>query len=121
MSRAEPTASPAGQHPAACKDAICPGKPYPDGIRIRPPAIQLSVPRYIRPGGVRVTSSTADTKEVHGAPDAAAVHGTYLVLTQVCLHTLWPPIWRLHGGSTTANDERRLSSRSAAGPPQREP
>ena len=81
---------------SSTRGVICPGKPYPDSIRTRPPAIRLSsVHRYpdvIRPGGVRAASLTVDTKEVHGAPAAAAVHGTFLVLTQVCLHTLWPPI-----------------------------
>ena len=40
------------------------------------------------------TLSTAATKEVQGAPVAAAVHGTFLVLTQMCLHALnWASIW----------------------------
>ena len=92
----------------------------PDSGRLFPD-ICTQISGNIRPGGVRATSSTAATKEVHGAPAAAAVHGTSLVLTQVCLHTLCPPIWRLHGCSTTVNHEKRLSSRSAAGPPQRVP
>ena len=54
---------------------------------------------YIRyASGVRATSSTADTKEVHGAPAAAVMHGTFLVRIQVCLHTLGRPT----GGSTAA-------------------
>jgi len=67
------------------KAGICPGKPFPgffpdSGGRSR---ISNTNIREIRPGGVRATSSTAATKEVHGAPAAAAVLGTFLVLTQV--------------------------------------
>ena len=105
--------------PPACKAAICPGNPYPGISRIAGGRSRISVREY---PSRRRTSYLVDGCHERG-PRSTARCTASSWYSHKCASIRFgrAPIWRLHGGSTTANHERRLSSRSAAGPPQREP
>jgi len=101
------------------KAAICPGNPYPGISRIAGGRSRISVREY---PSRRRTSYLVDGCHERG-PRSTARCTASSWYSHKCASIRFgrAPIWRLHGGSTTANHERRLSSRSAAGPPQREP